>query len=431
LLSLIKSKEKQNQNMRRILPSSLLLATIALSTTVIGQNDRFTFAITDATKSGTSWNTLRKLDLKTGEYTSLIANGNDMNSVAYDAVTKKPVVLQDDARYGKMVQAPFVTGVAAAAYDKKNNRLYFTPMFIDQLRYVDLKTMKVYYVTAETFSKKAAAINDEASVITRMVIAPDGNGYAISNDGNSFIRFTTGKRTVIEQLGSLVDAPSNNGISVHNKCTSFGGDMVSDDAGNLYILSARNQVFRVNTETKVATYLGGVKELPANFTINGAVVDADGSLLVSSAVDGTGYYTVNPKNWTASPFTATTDVYRSSDLANSNFLASPKTQTRPELQNVQLNKVAPGKFSKNISVYPNPVVDNNVVISFSRVPNGDYTIELTDVLGRTVQQSRITIVGEDQTQTLKLAGSNTKGTYLLRVVDRDLTAVFTQKVLVQ
>ena len=96
-----------------------------------------------------------------------------------------------------------------------------------------------------------------------------------------------------------------------------------------------------------------------------------------------------------------------------------------------MTRVIPEKFSKNISVYPNPVTDNKVVISFSKVPNGDYTIELTDVLGRTVQQSRLTIWSEDQTHTLKVEGRNTKGTYLLRVVDRDLMAVFTQKILVQ
>jgi hypothetical protein len=417
--------------MRRILPSSLLLAAIAVSSTGISQNDRFAFAFTDVSKTGTSWNTLRKLDLKTGEYTAVIENGNDVNFVAYDAGTKKQVVLKDDPRYGKMIQAPFITGVAAAAYDKKNNRLYFTPMFIDQLRYIDLKTMKVYYVTTGSFSKRTTDITDEASVITRMVIAPDGYGYAISNDGNTFIRFSTGKKTVIESMGSLVDAPSNNGISIHNKCTSYGGDMISDDEGNLYVMSARNQVFKVSTETKVATYLGAVKELPTNFTINGAVVDADGSLLVSSAVDASGYYIINPKNWSASPFTTTRDVFRSSDLANSNYLASSKKETRPELQNVQMTRVIPEKFSKNISVYPNPVTDNNVVISFSKVPNGDYTIELTDVLGRTVQQSRVTIWSEDQTHNLKVEGRNTRGTYLLRVVDRDLTAVFTQKLLVQ
>lgn len=418
--------------MRRTLPSALLFSAFALSSfNVFSQNDGFAFAITDATRNGASWNTLRKLDLKTGEYTSLLANGNDMNAIAYDASTKKPLVLPDDARFGKMVQAPFATGVAAAAYDKKNNRLYFTPMFIDQLRYVDLRTMKVYYVASESFSKRTTTINDEASVITRMVIAPDGNGYAISNDGNTFIRFSTGKRMVIEQLGSLVDAPTNNGISIHNKCTSYGGDMISDDEGNLYIMSARNQVFKVSTETKVATYLGAVKDLPANFTINGAVVDQDGNLLVSSAVDASSYYVVNPKNWTASAFTSAAEVFRSSDLANSNFLGSTKTQTRPELQNVQLTRVMPGKFSKQISVYPNPVTDNNVVISFREVPAGDYMVELTDVLGRVVQQNRVTIVGDDQTQTIRLEGRHTKGTYLLRVVDRDVTAVFTQKILVQ
>ena len=36
--------------------------------------------------------------------------------------------------------------------------------------------------------------NDEAKIVTRMVIAPDGNGYAITNDANTFIRFSTGKK---------------------------------------------------------------------------------------------------------------------------------------------------------------------------------------------------------------------------------------------
>lgn len=52
---------------------------------------------------------------------------------------KKEIKLQTDARWGDLLQAPFATGVAAAAFDKKHNRLYYTPMFVDQLRYIDLR----------------------------------------------------------------------------------------------------------------------------------------------------------------------------------------------------------------------------------------------------------------------------------------------------
>ena len=209
--------------------------------------------------------------------------------------------------------------------------------------------------------------------------------------------------------------------------------MIADDQGNLYILSARNQVFKVNTETKVATYLGGIKNLPQKFTVNGAVVDSEGSLLVSSAVDGSAYYVVNPKNWTAAPYAGATSIYRSSDLANSNFLSSRIfSPLRPELQNVSLIKAAlADKFAKLISVYPNPVSTENLTIQFNKVPDGEYVIELTDVLGRTVLQKRVTVNMEDQVQTLPISRSYTRGTYLVKVFDKGARSVFTKKVLVQ
>ncbi len=417
--------------MRRALPLSLVLATLALTTTSHAQNDRFAYAITDLSKEGAGWNALRKLDLRTGEYSSVLLNGSDGNAAAYDATRKKQLTAQNDPQFGNLLQAPFGTGVAAVAYDKRHNRLYFTPMFIDQLRYIDLKTMKLYYVTDQAFTKLGNMHNDEGKIVTRMVIAPDGNGYAITNDGNTFIRFSTGKKLKIEQLGTLVDDPSNNGISIHNRCSSFGGDMIADDQGNLIIISARNHVFTVNTETKVAKHLGSIQGLPENYTVNGAVVDAEGNLLVSSAVDGRSYYLVNPKGWNASPYQASADgIYRSSDLANSNFLASGAKQTSTTTD-IALTNRGEEKFSKLISVYPNPVTSNRITVEFSKVPKGEYTVELTDVLGRAIQQKRITINTESQTQVLPLNESNARGIYMVKVFDREKQSVFTQKVMVQ
>lgn len=289
----------------------------------------------------------------------------------------------------------------------------------------------MYYVTG-AFTQMGNMHNDEAKIITRMVIAPDGNGYAISNDGNTFIRFSTGKKPNIVQLGALVDDASNNNTSIHNRCSSFGGDMIADDKGNLFILSARNHVFKVNVETKVTTFLGVIKNLPPNFTVNGAVVDADGSLLVSSAVDNSAYYIVNPKSWIAAPLQLANGVYRSSDLANSNFLSTRPQVIKPELQNVQLTRTpAADKFAKRISVYPNPVTNDNITLQFNKVPNGDYVIELTDVLGRSVLQKRITINNEDQTHSLSISRNSARGTYLVKVFDKESQSVFTKKVLVQ
>src|SRR5829696_5012718 len=197
--------------MRRALPAVFLSAALAIVATadLHAQADRFAYAITDLTKDGAGWNALRKLDLQTGQYSDVLVNGTDAKLAVYDASSKKQLALQPDAKWGNLIQTPFSTGVAAAAYDKRHNRLYYTPMFADQLRYVDLATMKVYYVTGQSFTGFGDMHNDEAKIITRMVIAPDGDGYAINNDGTSFIRFSTGKKPTIENLGTLVDDPAN------------------------------------------------------------------------------------------------------------------------------------------------------------------------------------------------------------------------------
>jgi hypothetical protein len=413
--------------MRKSLLYLLLPAALSVTTgKVSAQNDRFAYAITDITKEGTNWTALRRLDLQNGQYSDVLLNGTDAQTSVFDAASKKQIVQARDAKWGTLLQVPFSNGVAAAAYDKAHNRLYFTPMFVDQLRYIDLKTMKVYYVADQSFTGFGDMHNDEAKVVTRMVIAPDGYGYAITNDATSFIRFSTGKKTEIQQLGTIVDDAANNGISIHNRCSSFGGDMICDDKGNLFILTAPNHVFKVNVATKVATHLGNIQNLPPTFTVNGAVVDGDGNLLVSSAMDANSYYVVNPKNWSASAYN-TGGVFKSSDLANGNFLSSASKANN----DVPLITRAEEKFSKLISVYPNPVTINQITVQFNKVPVGDYTVELTDVLGRSVMQRKITVATAIQNQVLPLSESNSKGVYMVKVYDRDKLSVFTQKVVVQ
>lgn len=417
--------------MRRALPLTLLSSVIVVFS--VKAQDRFAYAITDLSKEGAGWNALRRLDLQTGEYSTVLLNGMDEKTSVYSASSKKQLSLSADARYGTLMHSPFATGVAAAAYDKKHNRLYFTPMFVDQLRYIDLKTMKVYYVDDQPFSKLGNMHNDEGKIVTRMVIAPDGYGYAITNDGNTFIRFSTNKKTAIEHLGSLVDDAANNGISIHNRCSSFGGDMISDDKGNLYILSARNNVFKVNRETRVATHLGSINGLEPNFTVNGAVVAADGNLLVSSAVDGNSYFLVNPSDWKASPYKPDNGIFRSSDLANGNYLSSSSGEKKEPVEKIDIARIIrpEEKFANQISVYPNPVTADNITIQFSKIPNGNYTVELRDALGRNVTQRRITINIEMQTQEFRIDSKNSKGIYMVKVFDSNHQSVFTQKLVVQ
>src|SRR5438552_15984815 len=133
--------------MRKILRCFTLTFVASLVITVFIQaQDRFAFAVTDVNQTTGGWTVLRKLNLQTGIYSDALLNGVDGKTVAYSATSKLQVDVNVDARSAVNSSVPFSTGVAAIAYDRRNNRLYYTPMFIDQLRYVDLKTMKVFYI---------------------------------------------------------------------------------------------------------------------------------------------------------------------------------------------------------------------------------------------------------------------------------------------
>ena len=413
---------------KNLLFSVFLLGTFSFSLNTFSQNDRFAFAITDLQSTGSGWNALRKLDLKSGEFTTVLLNGSDASMPAYDMSTRKVWKAMPGVQFGDIMQIPFSTGVAAMAYDKKNNRLYFSPMFIDQLRYVDLKTMKVFYVTDQPFTKLGSMHNDEGKVITRMVINPDGTGYAVSNDANTFIRFTTGKKLEITQLGSLVDDPSNGGVSIHNRCSSWGGDMIADDEGKLYILSARNSVYKIDVETKAAKLLGYIKGLPQDFTTNGAVVTTEGKVLVSSAVNGNAYFLVDPKDWSATQYESKAGIFKSSDLANSNYLQTrPKNTTQSE---IVTRKVQDNIGAGKIQVYPNPA-NNQFTLQFGKIPTGNYNVEMTNVTGQIVIQRGVNIQSEDQVEVINIKSSMARGVYLVKVSSSNKESVLSQKLVVQ
>jgi len=419
--------------MRRSLPLlSLCATTVLLSTFSVNaqQTDRFAYAVTDAQQMGANWSFLRKLNLQTGEYSQILLSGNDATFLAYNATTKKqleaPLI---DSRYGHTMNAAFGSGVAAVAYDKKNNRLYYTPMLFDQLRYIDLKSMKVFYVTDKAFTGKPIKSADQGNIVTRMAIAADGNGYALTNDGSQLIRFTTGKNLKIEDLGALVDDPANKGVSVHNSCSSFGGDMIADDDGNLFVISARNNVFKIDIGSKVATHLGAITGLPQGFTVNGAAVNENNQIIVSSAMQ-TVNFTVDHKTWIAAPYTVTGTAWNSSDLANSNLLATAAKNKNAVTEVMSRNTPANSGDGK-VSIYPNPVSNNQFVIQFNQLEAGNYSIQVTDVMGRQVIQQLVSLSGDNHAQTIRLHPSSAKGIYLIKVTDPNSRSVFNTKVVVQ
>lgn len=412
---------------RIVLCSYMLVATLVISQFSFSQSDKFVYAVTDLDQSGGGWNALRKLNLQTGQYSDVILNGLNPNYPVYDAVTKRQISTSlIDPKLGNYLSVPFNTGVAAIAFDSRNNRVYYTPMFIDQLRYIDLTTMKLYYITDKSFTNLGTMHADDSKSVSRMVITPGGDGYAITNDANTFIHFyPSGKSVKIESVGALIDDPSNQYISIHNRCGGYGGDMIADDNGNLYIVSGQNYVFKVNTNTRIATHIGSISGLPADFTTNGVAVDDRNMLILGSAV-AKSWYAVDPANWKAFPFATPKGVYKSSDLANSNLLKTKNIFTDVKTMG-QFEAPLPSK----IQVYPNPVMENVFTIQFNQLTPGDYYLELTDIMGRVTLQKKINVGGEQQTEKVNINPVWTRGVYLIKLRDQNSKELFTQKIVVQ
>jgi len=396
------------------------------------QEDKFVFAVTDFYQAGSSWKAIRKLDLNTGKFGPIILNGYDGNQKIFISGTNEMWTSKPDPKYGNYLQLPFSSGVAAMAYDKKNNRLFFTPRNIDQLRWVDLETNKVFYITDKPFSPYGNNHYEDGKYITRMVITPDGNGYAISNNGKAFIRFTTGKKIKITQLGSLIDDPSNGNVSIFKKEDSWGGDIIVNDKGELYMVTAKNTFFKINIKTRVATYLGKISGLPEKFTSNGMVVNDKNQILLSSSNgDGSwGWGILDPEMLTSTSYKPAGGIWLSSDLANSNVLQI-KNNTNA-YQNVISTKIPKIEESVKIKVFPNPVNENKFTVQFSHIETGNYKMILSDVLGRQIMERSVVINSTEHTEIVQLSPLIARGVYLFKLTSQQKNkTIYSKKVIVQ
>jgi hypothetical protein len=369
------------------------------------QPDHFAYAVTAVNKGGSEWVALRKLDTRTGEFSSILLN------------------VQDNDQHPQPAPG---SSVAAIAYDRKANRLYYTPMNIDQLRYIDLSTMESFTVSDQFFSKAGRYEFKNAGPINRMVIAPDDYGYTITNDGDHLIRFTTNGSPILTDLGGLLDDPLNKEMTIHSPCANSGGDLVADDAGHLFLITGSNKVFKVDIATRITTYLATVSGLPQKFTTSGVAVSENGKqLLVGSSVYSDAYFLIDPETWNASPSQTTHEMYESADLANSNPLFT-KTGAHSSLF-ISKN---PENWNR-IRIFPNPVLDDDVSIQFNELPPGNYTIQLANALEKRVIQQKAAISGNGQTEIMHLPHYTSQGFYYIRILDEKNNVVGTQKLVVE
>jgi Secretion system C-terminal sorting domain len=402
----------------------LLLSTafIATSFTAMAQDAGKTFAITGDGNHDFMWMNIRQVDITSGKIVQDIYQREKTAFVMMDADSKTKSLVQ---------QSPTETLVAAAAYDKNQNKLFFTPMRVGELRWLDLNAkgdQQKYYSVTSSLLNTNTALQDEANHFTRMAIAADGNGYALNNDGSRLVKFTTGKKVTITDLGPIVDDESNKGISVKNKCTSWGGDMIADAYNKLYIISANHYVFVLDVETRVAKQIGYITGLPANYSTNGAAVDKDGNVVVASANTFAGYYKFSLKDFAATFIEGSDMVYNASDLANGNLLYQKEADAARTF--ADFKPVIP-VLTNEAHIFPNPVTNSEFNIYFEGQAAGRYNVTITDLSGKPLMNRVVTVGAKTQVETVPLSRGFAKGMYMVKVTDANNKFIFTERIVVQ
>lgn len=413
---------------KKILLSSILVAGTLLSN---AQHSKVTYAITGDGNKDFVWMNIREVDLATGQVTKTLFDRSKSTFTLTDVSTKKLTTEKDVTTENVLTASnvPTSTFVAAAAYDSRTNKLFYAPMRRGELRWLDLnaseKNPSFYSMPINNF--KLIDPNDEATNITRMVIGADGVGYALSNDGNHFFSFTTtGKKPVITDLGGLIDAEENAGVSIHNKCSCWGGDMIADAFGKLYVISASRNVFVIDPVTRIATYKGSISGLPANYTTNAAAVNEEGEVVVASANLFEGYYKLSIKDLKATKMEGSDNVYNASDFANGNLLFQKEANS---LLSGRIN--APVQISTDSKIFPNPVTNSSFNVVFDNKPSGKYTVAISDLTGRVFSTKSIQVQEGIQTEKVKLNGGLSKGVYIVKVIDGKNTVIINEKIFVQ
>ena len=408
--------------MRRIaLPFSMCLLC---SLSVAGQN--LAYAFTYSKPGSVTGTSIKLVDLHTGQAVRSVYE--DAYFYKISEASHSQMISSNDPVLGKdSFLLPMATSVAAAAFDGMHDRLFYTPLGINQLRYIDVgkgQSPVFNYVTGHEFGV-CKGIFDVPGQITRMVVGPGGVGYALTNDGDHLIQFTTGSNIAITDLGELADDPGNKMISVHSLCSSSGGDLVSSVSGELVLVTAQSQVFSIDVHTRVATYRGVITGLPAGFTSNGAAVDDEGSLIVCSANanPGNAYFRVDMISLKATAVSGSASVLLAADLANGNLLG----QSAGASKQLSADRSDPGRI---FSVYPSPVTENYLNISLTNFEKGSYDVQIQDLTGRSIKKWSIDVNRYWQVEKVDIAASTAQGVYVIRLSDKAGSVVYIRQIVV-
>jgi uncharacterized repeat protein (TIGR01451 family) len=248
---------------------------------------------------------IKTLDKTNGQGGPILFDGE--NDACYDAVSGAPLSAGSLMNY-----------VAAIAYDKMSNRIYFVNNYAsnpaEDLCYVDLNASPV---CARRFTGYPLEPNTSYN-INRMAFASDGYGYAVTSHGDDLIRFSINAGTglpVITQLGPLI----NDGINGANDVLAeTGGDLFGDGSGKLYLIANSSKLYKINPATRITTFLGSINPSPTSSS-NSIAIDAAGNVYIGGSYQDVFKVNLATMGGTSITGGSTSNVWTSGDFTSCGF----------------------------------------------------------------------------------------------------------------
>ena len=87
--------------------------------------------------------------------------------------------------------------------------------------------------------------------------------------------------------------------------------------------------------------------------------------------------------------------------------------------------------NNGIAVFPNPVTNRLVKVSFAEQPAGRYSVDLIDISGKLIQSKEVNINSNMQIEEVRIPRSISAGNYLLRVTGLNNNINATHKIVIQ
>jgi hypothetical protein len=394
--------------MKSLIPVVLLILWVG---SALAQKQTDLIAVTDEIPDGKAWVSLRTVQSSNLQSRLLISN----NSYKSETATSSSAT----------ISKALCSGSAAIGFDGTTNRIFYITAIKGDLRYFDTKNGNSVNQVTNIYTSVAPDLDvqngpeNQAFIFTRMAMSADGFMYALTNNGKIFIRFNPTKPENIESLGPVAGFENADVLAGEN---SWGGDMIADTEGNLIVFSAKGHVFRVNTTTRQANFIGQLQNMPEQFVVSGAAVQEDGSILISSsggAVRSAILHSLDLLKLT--PSLVHNLSFNSGDLASA--YQYPTTGTKAI--------ATPDATIGGFAIGPNPVVNGRFQISLANgQPEGNYQIELVSLSGNRVYANTRYLSAGKFSNTLQVQNIPA-GMYILKLYNTQHKTHHAQKVVFQ